>query len=249
MMTLLKKSIFIISFIPTILFGQETKKVTIENENPKSKEVYYVLKSNKSIRHGNFQKFNFNDALQINGYYKNGHKDSIWTEFRWDGKYKKSIGSYFEDKKVGVWEFYNFKGEQEQKYDFTKNEIIFFKLDDKEKIKEYRVINGSDSIKTILDRPPLYIGGSLTMAETLVDNLHYPETAIENELTGKVYISFIIDNKGNLSNYKIFKGIGSGCDEEALRVVKLIPNQWLPGLIDGNTVNVEYILPIHFSLE
>jgi TonB family protein len=243
-----KTILFLLTILPTVLFGQETKKVTEENKNDWFKEVYYVLKSDKSIRHGNYQKSGYKEAVLINGFYKNGLKDSIWTEYQWSGKNKKSIGTYSEDKKVGTWEFYDYKGELEQKYDYTKNEIIYFKLDDKEKDKDFRVIKDSDTTKTKLDRPPLYIGGSAMMFEPILKNIQYPPQAKENGVSGKVYITFTIDSNGKTSNHRVTKGIGSGCDEEALRVVKEIPDNWLPGLLSGQAVNVEYVLPISFTL-
>jgi len=243
----MKKTIlFLLTILPSVLLGQETKQVTKEHKNPWGKEVYYVLKSDKSIKHGNYQRLGFKEVLLINGFYKNGLKDSLWTEYHRSGKYKKAIGAYSADKRIGVWEFYNYKGELEQKYDFTKNEIIYFKLDDKE--KDFIVIKGSDTTKTKLDRPPLYIGGSVMMFEPIITSIQYPEKAKENGISGKVYVTFTIDGNGKTSNHRVTKGIGSGCDEEALRVVKEIPDNWLPGLLSGQAVNVEYVLPISFTL-
>lgn len=149
---------------------------------------------------------------------------------------------------VGVWEFYNYKGELEQKYDYTKSEVVFFKIEDKDKDKEFRVIKASDTTITKLNRPPLFIGGSALMSEAIFRNIRYPQEAIENNISGKVFITFTIDINGKTSNHKITQGIGSGCDEEALRVVKEIPDNWIPGLLDEQKVNVEYVVPISFTL-
>ncbi len=230
------------------MFGQETKKVT-EELNTQIKEEYYVLKSDKSIRHGNYQKLHNKNVLLINGFYKNGLKDSTWTEYRWDGKSKKSIGTFSEDKKIGIWEYYNFKGDLEQKYDHTKKELVYYKLDDLVKNSEYKVIKGIDTIKTKLDRPPLYIGGTVLMFELASKSFKYPKIALENGISGKVLIKFTIDINGKTSNHRIYKGIGFGCNEEALRIVKEIPENWIPGQMGGNLVDVEYIIPISFSLQ
>jgi TonB family protein len=221
--------------------------VTEKHENAWFKEVYYVTKSDKSIKHGNYQKLGNKDVVLINGFYKNGLKDSIWTEYQWNGKNKKSIGAYSADKKVGVWEFYDHKGELEQKYDYTKNELVYFKPEEKD--KEFSVIEGADTTKTKLDQPPLYIGGSALMFETVFQNLQYPLQAKRSNVSGKVYITFTIDSNGKTSNHRVTQGIGGGCDEEALRVVKGIPDNWLPGQLNGQKVNVEYVLPISFRLQ
>ena len=243
-----KTLLFLLAILPSVLFGQATKKVTEEHKHPYSKEVYYVLKSDKKIRHGKYQKLYSNDVLKLEGFYKNGLKDSIWINYRWDGQGIESQGYYAIDKKVGVWDFYNFKKELEQKYDFTKNEVVYF-LPDDEKMKEgYNVINGSDTIRTQLDQPPLYISGSMQMIEIIVENIRYPRLALEKGTSGKVYITFTIDSTGKTSGHRITEGIGSGCDEEALRVARLIPDSWVPGLLNGHSVNVEYVLPIQYTL-
>ncbi len=236
----------LLTIVSTITFGQETKKVTEEHDNPKYKEVFYVLKSDKITKQGNYQKLGFKDALLVNGYFLTGLKDSVWTEYKWDGKTKLSEGKYSYNNRVGTWEFYDFKGELEQKYDFNKNEIIFFKNEDKD--KEFKVIKGADTIKTKLERPPLCIGGSSTVLQTVNTNIKYPQQAKENGTGGKVFIAFTIDTNGKTSNHRVIKSVGSGCDEEALRVVKLIPDNWVPALLNGQMVNVEYVLPINFQM-
>jgi len=215
-----KTVLFILAFIPACLFGQQTKKI-IDKENY---EVFYVLKSDKSIKHGNYQKFNYNGLTIVNGYFKNGIKDSIW-------------------------EFYDNQGELQQKFNFTKNEFIYYKSDDKTKGQIFSVIRENDTIKTVLDRPPLYIGSETLMNENLFWNIRYPREARENGITGTVYISFTIAKNGKTNNHKVARGIGYGCDEEALRVVKEIPDSWFPGLLNGQTVNVEILMPISFRIK
>lgn len=244
-----KNLIFLLTLVSLFTFGQETKKIIKEYKKALYKEIYYVLKTNNSIRQGNYQKIGNNNFILVNGYYKNGLKDSIWTEYNWYGKNKKAFGFYNNNEKNGVWEYYNFKGELEQKYNHTSNEIVYFRLDDKEKDKEFIVIKNSDSTKTKLERPPLYIGGSALMLNSIFESIQYPFQAIENEISGKVFISFIIDSLGTTSNFKIDKGIGYGCDEEALKVVKEIPSNWIPGRLNGHAVNVVYIFPINFTLK
>ena len=78
-------------------------------------------------------------------------------------------------------------------------------------------------------------------------NLKYTQKAISNEVSGKVFISFIVNKDGSISEISIMKGLGYGLDEEALRVVKKMPN-WLPGKQGGRPVRVKIIQPIKFSL-
>ncbi|MBP9070078.1 MAG: energy transducer TonB [Bacteroidia bacterium] len=241
-----KTFILLAIFLPTIILGQETKKVTEDHDNPKYKEVFYVLKFDKNTRHGSYQKLGYKDAVLINGYYKLGVKDSIWTEYRWGGKSKLSEGKYYQDKKINVWEFFDFKGDLEQKYNFSSNEIVFYKNEDKD--KEYKVINGTDTIKTKLERPPLYIGGTSLIYQSVSKNINYPEQAKENGTSGKVFVAFTIDQNGKTSDHRVIKSAGFGFDEEAIRVVKLIPDNWVPALLNGKTVTTEFMLPISFQM-
>jgi protein TonB len=234
--------------LPIFSFGQETIKVTTGNKKSYFSEVYYVLKSDNSIRHGNYQLFANKDKLVTNGFYKNGLKDSLWTEYENDGKTLKTKGNYLDDKKIGVWEYYDYNGELEQKYDYTKNEILYFKLSENQTNKEYKVINGTDTISTKLSRPPLFIGGSRLIFNALFKEVRYPDKAKKNKTEGTVLITFTIDINGKTSNHRVSKGIGDGCDEDALRVVKKFLNNWIPGILNEKAVNVEYSIPIKFNL-
>ena len=79
------------------------------------------------------------------------------------------------------------------------------------------------------------------------ENIEYPQLAKEAVVEGKVIVSFVIQASGYVAHVKIVKGTGAGCDEEAIRVVKLLP-QWSPGYQKGIPVTVEYKLPINFAL-
>jgi len=78
-------------------------------------------------------------------------------------------------------------------------------------------------------------------------NLKYPEEAVKNKIQGQVVTEFVVDTNGAITNPTIKKGIGSGCDEEALRVLLLMPN-WTPGMQDGHPVKVRMVLPFVFQL-
>lgn len=87
------------------------------------------------------------------------------------------------------------------------------------------------------------------IAEHIRKNLNYPPQAVENEVQGRVYVSFIISYEGNVTDVKIVgdKKLGYGIEEEAIRVVKLIPNM-SPATSNGRAVNMKYTIPIFFKL-
>lgn len=274
-MTMKKTTIYLaIIYALTTLktVGQEIKKVRIEHKNPLYSEVYFVLKKDIKIRHGNYQKLLYKDCLLIDGYYRDNKKDSIWTEYFWRTETVKSQGSYLNDKKTGfwienylvndkkvlkskgdyhddvrkgIWEFYDRNLGLVQKYDFNNNKLLYFKPDD----KEYEIKTENGLTKTHLDSPPLFIGGDSEALDAILNaKLSYPKIAMEKETSGTVYISFYIDTNGKAIDHKIESGIGDGCDEEALRVVKQITDNWLPGYLNGQKVVTKYLFPIIFRL-
>ena len=81
----------------------------------------------------------------------------------------------------------------------------------------------------------------------IAQNVKYPEEAKKNGVQGKVFVQFVVDKDGTLTEVKAVKGIGGGCDEEAVRVIKN-SIAWNPGLQGGQAVNVRMIVPITFKL-
>jgi len=98
------------------------------------------------------------------------------------------------------------------------------------------------------DPMPEFPGGKKAMMQFLAENLQYPQTAIEEGIQGKVYVNFTVMKDGTIDNVKALRRIGSGCDEEAIRVVRKMP-KWKPGMIDGQPVNVKFNIPIVFQLQ
>jgi TonB family protein len=103
----------------------------------------------------------------------------------------------------------------------------------------------SDKSFSVVEEMPAFPGGQAKMMQFLAANIKYPKAAIENGISGTVYISFIVDRKGKINDVRVLRGIGGGCDEEAIRVVKSMPD-WIPGKQNGKKVPVQFNLPIRF---
>ena len=95
---------------------------------------------------------------------------------------------------------------------------------------------------------PEYEGGMEALYKYLAENIQYPEQAKADGIQGRVLIRFVVMNDGSIVNVEVAKGIGGGCDEEAVRVVKGM-SKWKPAIYEGKTVNVNYALPITFKLQ
>lgn len=99
-----------------------------------------------------------------------------------------------------------------------------------------------------VEQAPVYIGGNAAMAAFLQKNLKYPAQASRANIQGRVFVSFIVGSDGKIEDVKTIKGIGFGCDEEAERVIKLMPN-WKAGRQSGTPVRVRFNMPIVFQLD
>ncbi len=102
-------------------------------------------------------------------------------------------------------------------------------------------------IFTIVEEMPSFPGGDEPRIKFLRDNIVYPQMAKENNIQGTVYVSFVVNSNGKVIDVKLLRGIGGGCDEEAVRVVKLMP-PWNPGKQNGKSVRVQFNMPIRFTL-
>jgi len=101
---------------------------------------------------------------------------------------------------------------------------------------------------TIVEEMPSFPGGEEKMLQYIANNIKYPAVARENNITGRVYVSFVVDKDGKIKDAKVLRGIGGGCDEEALRVVKMMP-EWKAGKQNGRAVQVQFNLPVNFTLK
>ena len=103
-------------------------------------------------------------------------------------------------------------------------------------------------IYDIVDEMPVFPGGDHELIRYIADNLDYPKDAMESGIEGRVFVKIIVEPNGNISNAKIIRGLGYGCDEEAIRVVESMPN-WKPGRKNGETVRVNMAVPVNFKLQ
>ena len=99
----------------------------------------------------------------------------------------------------------------------------------------------------IVEEMPSYPGGEKALLEYVAKNIKYPQIARETGIQGRVFVGFVVEPDGSVSNVKILRGIGGGCDEEAMRVIKSLP-KWKPGKQRGKAVRVSYQIPVVFKL-
>ena len=113
-------------------------------------------------------------------------------------------------------------------------------------VEEEEVVEAE--IFTIVEEMPEFPGGMAKLADYLAKNIKYPQMARESGIQGRVFVNFVVEPDGHVSNVNVMRSLGGGCDEEAMRVVKSMP-KWKPGKQRGKAVRVSYILPVNFKLQ
>jgi len=211
--------------ILSIAQGKGSKKI-MNTDSIGYNEEYYVMKKNPGVKHGQYQKQKKKSGIAFEkGLYKNGKRDGKWT-IKLEGNSRVySTGNYVAEKKVGQWTYY-YKGLVDQIYDHTTHKIITSKRE-----------------KGKLD----YVGG-LTLIRTFIEeNLIYNESAKKRGIKGKVYVSFDVNKKGEVHNVVITKGVHDLLDIEALRVIRLIPSNWVLPMKGGFPTKGSFVWEINFG--
>ncbi|MCM0042632.1 MAG: energy transducer TonB [Algoriphagus sp.] len=99
----------------------------------------------------------------------------------------------------------------------------------------------------VVDTPPSPVGGLEAWSRHLSENLTYPTSARMKGIQGTVLVSFIVNTDGTIEGIELVQGIGGGCDEEAIRIIKSSP-AWTPGMIKGKAVRTRMKIPLRFKL-
>lgn len=187
-----------------------------------------------------------------NGKFKNGYYTNP------DGSKKEEVSIEFQNKFVLD---YKYEVTEKLLYErgITRNDYPFiYSLPRSNTIiqtKSYKTTpsaNSSDSIQgekvfLVVETPPEFEGGNEAMHKFVASNLKYPYSAKRMQIEGTVFVSFIIEADGKISEAKVVKGISPDCDKEALRVILLMP-KWKPGMQSGKAVRVRFVYPIKFWL-
>lgn len=114
-------------------------------------------------------------------------------------------------------------------------------VEEEEEVQEMEIF-------TVVESMPSFPGGDAARMKYLQDNIKYPQMARESGIQGTVYVTFVVEKDGSVSDIRILRGIGGGCDEEAIRVIEQMPN-WNAGMQRGKPVRVQFNMPIKFTLQ
>lgn len=138
-------------------------------------------------------------------------------------------------------------GSKKAETETTEREIIDIPAD-QITVEQQTPPDMSEQIFVVVEDMPRFMGGDEARIKYLQENLTYPEEAKKKGIQGTVFVTFVIETDGSVSDVRTLRGIGGGCDEEAERVVKNMP-RWIPGKQRGQAVRVQFNMPIRFVLE
>ena len=110
------------------------------------------------------------------------------------------------------------------------------------------VKKNEEAVLTIVESMPGFPGGEKARFEYMAQNLRYPAKARDKRVQGIVYVSFVVEPDGSITNPQILQGIGHGCDEEVIKLIKNMP-KWNPGMQRGKPVRVQFNMPVKFTLQ
>ena len=114
-------------------------------------------------------------------------------------------------------------------------------------IKEVTEAGDGDKIFNAVEINPEFPGGDAAFNKYLSTHIRYPSVAKENNVQGRVFIQFVVERDGSLTDLKALRDPGSGLGDEAMRILKTMP-KWKPGVQNGKAVRVQYTVPVNFSL-
>ncbi|MDA3905280.1 MAG: energy transducer TonB [Bacteroidales bacterium] len=126
-------------------------------------------------------------------------------------------------------------------------------FDEDDAMVEFQFVEEEEEIEEqhiflVVENMPEFPGGEAAMYKFIGNNIDYPRMAKESGISGRVFVTFVVERDGSVTDVQILRGIGGGCDEEAVRVIKMMP-KWTPGKQRGKPVRVQYRMPIKFTLQ
>lgn len=155
---------------------------------------------------------------------------------------KSREGSYTNNVMTGKWIEWEDHGKDSSIYKYQPDGTVKL-IRIAQKLKN----EAENGIITMADEMPAYPGGDKARLNFLQNNITYPVNARSMGIQGTVYVTFVVETDGSISDVRVLRGIGGGCDEEAIRVIKKMP-KWKPGRMDGKLVRVQFNMPIKFTL-
>lgn len=238
------------------LYVFETRKSTNDRLLMKG----YCLTPDSQSTTGHFTAYSESGGILEEGKYLNNQRTGVWKEYTDSGMLKEE-GPYVDGKQKGLWNYYYDNSKRlwytvDMVADVQDGTLKSYykngKLKRVEQLEKGKSISGKcydQDGKEIKFTPFTQMPSpEYSIMQFLADHIGYPSKARKKGIEGRVRVKFVVNEEGYLTQFKIIKSLGHGCDEEVLRVMRLMP-KWVPGLRDDEPVKVYYTQPVSFKLE
>lgn len=240
--------LFILAFqlsltLSSQIISDSTISIELYSANGIIREKMEIIKSDSSLKNGLYEYYYKNQLLH-KGFYKNNHRDSIWTFYHYNKNIISHFGNFEKDSAIGKWIYYDTTG----KVIFSNDiELIYSPIEQKE-------LNDSLGIDHIclVEKSPEFPGGINEMNSFLAVlcsdlNTKIAGKVIDEYINGKIYISFVIDWFGTPNSFKVLRGINAEIDKLALESIQKLP-RFTPLVSHGRPVLVKFTLPVQIKL-
>jgi TonB family protein len=235
---------------------QNSKGFVVRDYFISSKLAQYALCAevgSELFREGKTIRYHENGSVQEEGDFEDNRRKGVHTWYfenghpkikkRYDDDYIIYIQAWTEH---GVPQLINGAGVIQDSTD-KQAEKYFIKIADSVSVSTFSIDSEtSDTIYTVVETFPEYIGGDEQLIEDLMENLTYPKEARKAKASGTVYVQFKIDKLGDMKNLAVVKSVHPQCDAAALQAVSML-SRWKPGSQNGKPVQVNYVIPIKFN--
>ncbi len=201
--------------------------------NPNAVQVRLYFANTKEISQ---EYFVDTTTKKLDGYYKDYYR----------GNKEKAYGLYKGGYRVGVWLFYDTDGKILEKYNYDLRRSFMFNENPYLAKRVYAAMGAQTTHLDTLDSIPHFVGGMKELDFFFKKQLKQPYFAWLAQLKGTLIVSFIVTQDGELQRVRVEKSLGMGCDEEAFRVLQLMP-RWAPAIKNDEYVDSYYELPIEFD--
>ncbi len=209
-------------------------------------EKQSIVNYTDDIKHGIY--FDYKDNKITSGTYKNGLKDQLWSTASTSGISIEAV-FYKDGKKHGDATYYHNNGRVREVNSYKQGVLISTRRFDRNGVEliEEEVLEEDFPVFTVVEQQPEFPGGSSKMMRYIGNKVQYPQIAIENKIEGRVYIRFIVEKDGSISNVEAIRSPHESLEKEAIRVVSNMP-KWTPAKQRGKNVRAQFTLPINFRL-
>ena len=155
------------------------------------------------------------------------------------------LGVVVDGYKKGIWKYFDQSGEMVLQIDYDHAKVLFIHRTE----SLFYLRNDNHWITSPVDKPPMFIGSQVEFDKIVNENMQYPEAARNAQRSGQVIVSFVVNKAGSTEDFQIVRDFGYGAGEEVVRVLKLVPDLWIPSTRGDQIYDTKFYVSVVMSLD